>query len=51
LGPEDFERWLKGALGKERLSVKRIIAEGLEGGFLYWGPCVKKGSFTGDPGL
>jgi hypothetical protein len=32
---EDFERWMKGALGMECSSLKRLSAEG---------------SFTGDPG-
>jgi hypothetical protein len=32
---EDFERWMKGALGMECFSLKRLTAEG---------------SFTGDPG-
>jgi hypothetical protein len=35
----DFERWMKGSLGMERFSLKRLSAEGL------W-----EGSFTGDPG-
>jgi hypothetical protein len=26
------------ALGLGRFSLKRLTAEGLEGGFLYWGP-------------
>ena len=39
----DFERWMKGALGKECLSVKRLTVEGLEGGLIYWGPWVMKG--------
>jgi hypothetical protein len=34
----DFERWMKGALGIERVSLKRLSAEGLWGGLLYWGP-------------
>jgi hypothetical protein len=34
----DFERWMKAALGKECYSLKRISAEGLCGGFLYWEP-------------
>ena len=34
----DFERCMKGALGIERLSLKRLSAEGLWGGLLYWGP-------------
>ena len=33
----DFERWMKGALGMGHLSLKRLIAEGLEG------PWVMKG--------
>ena len=28
----DFERWMKGTLGMEHLSLKRISVEGLEGG-------------------
>jgi hypothetical protein len=31
-------KW-KGTLGMERFSLKRDIAEGVWGGFLYWGPC------------
>jgi hypothetical protein len=34
----DFERWLKRALGKVYLSLKRLTTEGLKGGLLYWGP-------------
>jgi hypothetical protein len=34
----DFERWMKGALGMERFSRKRLSAEGLWGGLLYWEP-------------
>jgi hypothetical protein len=34
---------MKGALGMGRLSLKRLTAEGLKGGFLYWGPWVMKG--------
>jgi len=34
----DFERWMKGALGMEHFSLKRLSAEGLWGGLLYWGP-------------
>jgi hypothetical protein len=34
----DFERWMKGALGIEHFSLKRLSAEGLWGGLLYWGP-------------
>jgi len=36
----DFERWMKGALGMELLSLKRPRGGGLGGGR----------SFTGDPG-
>jgi hypothetical protein len=36
----DFERWMKGALGMELLSLKRLSVEGLKGGLLYWGPWV-----------
>jgi hypothetical protein len=34
----DFERWIKGALGMGRLSLKRLTAEGHERGLIYWGP-------------
>jgi len=34
----NFERLMKGALRLGRLSLKMLIAEGLEGGFLYWVP-------------
>ena len=34
----DFEIWMKGAVGMERFSLKGVSAEGLWGGFLYWGP-------------
>jgi len=36
----DFERWMKGALEVEGLSLSlRELCEGnLEGGLLYWGP-------------
>jgi len=44
---EDLERWMKGALGKELLSLKRLSAEDLEGGLLYWGPWVMKGGLWG----
>jgi hypothetical protein len=33
-----FERWMKGYLGMEHLSLKRLSAEGLWGGLLYRGP-------------
>jgi len=39
----NFERWLKGTLEKGRLSLKRLTAEGLKGGLLYWGPWVMSG--------
>jgi hypothetical protein len=38
----DFERWMKGALGKGCLSLKRLTAEGREGGLLYWERWVMK---------
>jgi hypothetical protein len=34
----DIERWINGALGMGRLSLKRLIAEGPWGRLLYWGP-------------
>jgi hypothetical protein len=34
---KDFERWMKEALGLECFSLKRLSAEGLWGGLLYWG--------------
>jgi len=33
---------LKRALGKGHLSLKRLTAEDLEGGLLYWGPWVMR---------
>jgi len=33
-----FERWMKGALWMEHLSLKRFSGEGLEGRLLYWEP-------------
>jgi hypothetical protein len=33
-----FERWMKGSLGMEHLSLKRLSAVGLWGGLLYRGP-------------
>jgi len=33
----DFERWMKGALGMELLSLKRLHGGGLEGELLHWG--------------
>jgi len=29
---------MKGALGMEHLSLKRLSVDGLEGGLLYWEP-------------
>jgi hypothetical protein len=37
----DFERWMKGALRMQHLSLKRLSGEGLG---------VEVGSFTGNPG-
>ena len=34
----DFKSWLKGALGMEHFSLKRLSAEGLWGPHLYWRP-------------
>jgi len=39
----DFERWMKGVLGMEHLSLQRLSAEGHEGGLFYWAPWVMKG--------
>jgi len=39
----DFERWMKGALGKGHLSLKRLNAKGPKGGLLYCGPWVMNG--------
>jgi hypothetical protein len=36
----DFESWMKGALGMEHISMKRLRGGGLRGS-----------SFTGDPGI
>jgi hypothetical protein len=33
----DFERWMKGALGMECFSLKRLSSEGVWGGLLCWG--------------
>ena len=38
---------MKGALGKGHLSLKRLTAEGFEGGLLYWEPWVMKGRLWG----
>jgi hypothetical protein len=35
---QDFERYTKGDLGMELFSLKRLSAEGIWGGLLYWGP-------------
>ena len=42
---------MKGALGMERCSLKRLTAKGLEGGLLYWGPWVMKGRLWGRASL
>jgi len=37
--PRDSERWMKGALEVERLSLRELCERNLEGGGLfYWGP-------------
>jgi hypothetical protein len=37
--PRDSERWMKGALEVERLSLRELCDRNLEGGGLfYWGP-------------
>jgi len=38
-----LKRWLKWALRKGRLSLKRVTAEGLEEELLYWGPWAMNG--------
>ena len=43
VGHPDFEIWLKVALEKGRLSLKRLSAKDLEVALLYWGPWVMKG--------
>jgi hypothetical protein len=45
----DFECWMKGDLGKWgiSLSLKRLSAESLEGGLLYWRTWVMKGRLWG----
>jgi hypothetical protein len=42
----DFEKWMKGAQGMEGLSLKKLTAQGLEGGLICWEPgrYVKKAS-------
>ena len=47
----NFERWMKGALGMGRLSLKRLIVEGLKGGLHYWVPWVMKGRYWGQASL
>jgi hypothetical protein len=44
-----FKRWMKGALGMEHLSLKRLSGQGLEGGSFSGDPerYVKKGSGYG----
>jgi len=39
----NFERWMNGAVRMGRLSLKRLTAEGCEGGLLYWVLSVMKG--------
>jgi hypothetical protein len=34
----DFEIWLKGALGVERISLWELCEGNFEGGFSFWGP-------------
>jgi len=51
LSTGDFERWMKGALGMESFSLKRLSVEGLEGGLLYWEPWVMKGRLWGRASL
>jgi hypothetical protein len=51
LSTGDFDRWLKGSLGKECLSLKRLTEDGLEGELLYWGPWVMKGGLWRRPSL
>jgi len=46
-----LERWMNGALGMGRLSLKRLTAEGLKGGLLYWVPWVMKGRLWGQASL
>ena len=37
LSTGDFERWLKGALEVEELSLRELCEGNLEGGLLCWG--------------
>ena len=41
----------EGVLGMGRLSLKRLTAEGLEGGLLYWVPWAMKGRLWGRASL
>jgi hypothetical protein len=34
----DFERWMKGAVGVEQLSLRELFEENLEGDFISGGP-------------
>jgi len=45
----DFERWMKGALEVEHLSLRELCGGNLEVGILYWGPwgICRKGSGGG----
>jgi len=42
---------MKGALGMELLSLKRLSAEDLKGGLFYWGTWVMKGRLWGQAPL
>jgi hypothetical protein len=35
---QDFERWMKGALEVERLSLRELCEGNLVEGLLHWGP-------------
>ena len=43
----DFERWMKGALGMRRLSLKGLTAEGLEGPWVMKGWLWRQASLHG----
>jgi hypothetical protein len=47
----NFERWMKGSLLMVRLSLKRLTAEDIEGGVLYWVPWIMKGRLWGRESL
>jgi hypothetical protein len=47
----NFERWMKGSVGMERLSLKRLTAEDREEGLLCWVPWVMKGRLWGRASL